>query len=338
MEWRLEALLVFLLFITVLGCIQQPVERGPEARLNETAQNETMNKTANETVTLIIAGPCNGTTRQEVDECLNERGICWDIKNISLRDDCYYNSMNCSYVLDPDRNAQCTRKVKLMECEGSGDESFCKAMAMKDYTYCGTNADCITRFAYKTGNTEPCTLLGKIDNSTCIAVATGEYSNCYELELYEASQKECIKGFSKYTGVDGNICKELTTASYRDNCYYGVAEASGDYSNCLLIGSYNTHRDCLTTVAVKTVNASICDKMRLGSSSRQQRTDISFCKTRVAQINYKPWICQEVTDAEYKWGCFADSIITGKTKKEDCALIDNKTYPEWSAECFKRAV
>lgn len=332
------ALSVFIaLAIIAGGCIQpEGTQKTMQPKKNITNENVSKNATKEETV--IIAGPCEGRTNEEVDLCLLNLSMCSQIKSISLRDECYYNLANCTEILNKSLRDECMLKQKLTECEKQDNINLCKALAANDPIYCGVNENCIFSYSYEKGDDSACAKLNDYDYKeyACKAIAQANFHICYEL-MYEASQKECLKLYAKTTGVDGNICSKISYDEYKEDCYKGVAENTLDYTNCLLISTYKTHKECISNVARDTANATICEKLRKFYTDKEWQEDIDFCKTMVAQVNYKPQICQELMNTGYRSGCFGGSIVDGKVSKEDCDMIDSNEYPEWSAECYKRA-
>ncbi len=284
----------------------------------------------------IIIGPCQGYSISEVDGCLYNISLCSHISSMQLKDQCYYNSANCTEILNESLRSECALKAKLAECEKEDNINLCKALSTGDPLYCGVNENCILKYSYEKGDDSTCSILDDYAKYACVAAARANYRVCYEMQ-YEASQKECLKLYASITGVDGNICSKISFADYREDCYKGVAENTLDYSNCLLIGTYKLHRECLSNVATNTGNATICEKLRQFYTEKEWQEDVDFCKTRVAQVNYKPQICQELKNTGYRQGCFGGSIVDGKVQKEDCDMIDKNQFPEWSDECYKRA-
>jgi len=321
--------------IILAGCTQ-PVEEAHETYAeNKTNGTNITNETS--ALPIITIGPCNSTDRREVDMCLLNNSMCADIASDDVRDECYYNGLNCTAIHNESFKSECEIKVKLMECEmQSEDINLCKALATHDPLHCGANADCVLRYANKSGDESACRLLSDYSATACRAVAANDYGMCYSELQYDATKKECLKLFAQYTGKDGNICNNISSHSYKEDCYKGVAEATADYSNCLLIETYNLHKECLLNVAVQTADHTICNLTRLAYSTAVRNQDVNFCMTMVATAHYKPQYCQDVYDAKYKWECFGNSIVDGKVKKEDCDQIDKALYKEWSEECYKR--
>ncbi|MEM4332014.1 MAG: hypothetical protein QW500_01915 [Candidatus Micrarchaeia archaeon] len=321
------------LFVAMSGCLEPqkptiPTKPDSNGKDNLAATNKTEENITKE----IVVGPCRATTQKGVDVCLLQKGICDDISDALMKDSCYMAARECNKIADDDMRHSCQISVGFSECEGVKEQALCKALLTNDSYYCGDNTDCLLKFAYKINSTKPCALIvGDYIRSGCRAAVLGDPFKCYVYEEFEASRKECIKTYARVTGKDGDLCAQITNDNYRDDCYYGVAEASGDYSNCLLVKAYKTRKDCIIAVASKTVNPDICDY------SSDFDNDKAYCKVRVAQYNLKPSICQNINVAGYIWGCFADSIVDNETPISECDAITNPMYKDWRNECYKRA-
>jgi len=324
-------IIAIIAFSLMAGCLEQPAK--PKPSKPNITENITQNITTENATKEITVGPCKGETRADVDACLMNNSLCADIENAQLKDYCYFKNMNCNKIVNDDLRHNCQISVGFSACTNEANQSLCRALAVNDPYYCGSNTECLLMYAYKTNTSDTCNLVGGTgyEKSACKAIIAYDPYKCYVYEQYEATQKECIKLFSKITGVDGNICSQIKEQLYREDCYSGVAYSSRDYSNCLYITTYKTKKDCILNVAIETANASICEY------SSTFTDDIGYCKERVAEYNLMPSICQEINVPGYIWPCFANSILNNKTLKSECYKITNPLYNDWKEECLRRA-
>jgi len=320
-------LLLFFLF----GCINTN-ENGNG--LNETDENETEIPEVNETEEPIIIsiGPCNGTEQIDVDICLMENELCDKIVSDELSDQCYFNKLECNYITDEEKKQECSEILIERKCQGSDFPSFCKANLTGNVEYCGLNEDCLINFAYEFKDD---TLCEKIETphvkSGCYAAVNNAWNMCYQLEKFEATQSECLKILSKINRRGTTICDGLTESRYLYDCLSTLAFNTNNEQLCSKILIYNTRRDCYYNIALEYDRPTVCDL-------NPEKTDADYCRTRLANKLLKPVICEPINDPKFKWGCFGDSIVKGKTLISECKLINAKLYPEWKTLCENVAV
>jgi len=329
-----------LIFALTFGCINftEPEIPSNETEINETGINITNITNGNETnitnntVSIISIGPCNGTVLIDVDICLMENEMCDEIKTPELRDQCYFNELRCDRINGEEKQEECYQISIERKCQGSNSPSFCKANLTGNVEYCGSNDDCLISFAHEFKDESLCE---KIDivykKSACHAIVNKAWNMCYQLEKYEATQSECLKIYSKVIQQGSTICDGLTEGRYLYDCLSSVAFNTNNENLCSKILIYNTRRDCYYNIAFEYDRPNVCDLS-------PEQTDKDFCRTRLANKLFKPVLCEPIQDAKYKWGCFGDSIVKGKTLMSECKLINAKLYPEWRTLCETIAI
>ncbi len=327
-------IIAVLLFSFMAGCFEPPTP--PKPPKPNVTENLTENQTVENVTKEIVVGPCRGLTRADVDACLLNKSLCSYIEDASLKDSCYFTATNCSGIVNDEMRHNCQISVGFSMCANDPDQSLCKALASNDLFYCGTNSECLLKFAFKTNSSKACDAItsGSMDKSACNSILLMDPYRCYVYEQYDASRKECIKTFARITGTNGNICNQISDQIYREDCQSSVAYSSGNYSECLPITSYKTRKDCLIDVAGKLKDPSLCEYSGTFASAAK---DIAYCKVRVAQINLMPSICQDINESGYIWGCFADSIVDNETLRSECDKITDPLYRDWQNQCYQRA-
>lgn len=329
-----------LLFSLLFGCLAlNGDENGyPNGYLNGNGNDENLNET-NETENgngipdeLIIIGPCNGTILIDVDVCLMEHEMCDKIKTPELRDQCFYNQLECNLINDDLKREECNLILIERECQGSDSPSLCKALLTDNVEYCGLNEECLMYYAYEINDETLCEKIGTtFKKSACYAVVNSAWNKCYHLERYEATQSECLKIYSRVTGRSNTICDGLEESRYLYDCLSKVAFNTNNENLCRRILVYNTRRDCYFNLAYEYDRPEVCDLS-------PEQNDADFCRVRLANKLFSPVICEPIRNPSYKWGCFGDSIVKDKTLMSECEKLDGTRYPEWKELCLNIAI
>lgn len=321
------------LFTLMVGCLN--LENGNGSGLDHNDTDDELNKTNQTEViedVLIVVGPCNSTILLDVDVCLLEHEMCSQIKTPELRDQCFYTQLNCEMINDEDKRKDCTLISIERECQQSPFPSLCKVLLTDNVEYCGKNEECLTYYAKEVRDESLCEKIETgYKKSACIAIVNQAWNMCYQLEKYEATQSECLKIYSEVTGTGNTLCEGLEESRYYYDCISVVALNTNNEKLCSKILIYNLRRDCYYNLAMEHDRAEVCDLS-------PDQDDASYCRTRLANKLYKPVLCEPINNPKFKWGCFGDSIVKGKTKLSECNKINGNLYPEWKELCINIAV
>lgn len=332
--------IAFVLALTLIfllsGCIALP-QNGGEAYEGPVAeQNQTESGKVETNVTKnITIGPCTALTRTEVDVCLLSEGMCTEIADGGLRDECHLGKLECEEISDEKILSECNEKALSAKCASASDVGLCKALATGDYRHCDRNAACLIGFANATRDSSACSLIEDYNAVACRAIVDGNYRRCYTELEYEALHKACIVQYSRITGRDSEICEDISLAKYKEECYAAVATASGHYQLCAKILYYPERKECYTAAAMERGIVEPCLEI-VGTFTSDMYKDRDYCISIVAQKHYKPHYCEKIM-VNGRLACFNNAIVKGKVKKEDCALINAAEYPEQAALCYRSA-
>jgi hypothetical protein len=264
----MKTLLIILLSITLLlcGCTQRDYKAEVDALLDCEKQDTQTDKDICLGTAAIIKKDITLCARISVegmrDNCFHKAAtkkadelICGRINLVSLKDNCFYEvAMNknisaiCSSIANKELQESCGQKTKMR----TGNLTLCEmqnSSAAKDA--------CYKTLSETQKNISICNLM-EDNNQECYATIAERLVDpeiCDRIELWE-QREDCILRIAEIS-MDNRICLKLTGPDHWALC---SAYTKKDFRKCDLIYNNKLGGMCYTTVAVLTLNETICRK------------------------------------------------------------------------------
>jgi hypothetical protein len=233
---------------------------------------------------------------------------------------------------EADKN-ECLGQVDPCYFKKGSEKNLCLAIRDMNYSRCGTNQECLLKYADQTKDTAACGMISlEPDQYACAAIATDNDNECKKIN-YMNGEDACYKSVAIWTNRSG-VCSLISDTTYdasnpymRDcYAYFSVQENNLNYCNNL---QFDDRWYCYTNYSVGTMNVSGC-----GLIDYWAKISKKICYYDYAMNNRDPGVCTQMEEPLSKINCYSASITANNTKPIPPENCEKVIQGVWRDKCY----